>query len=434
MPARNFVLLKMLFTSIALTFILNYSAFAQNTYNANFNNVSFLNANKVHKVGTNGSSVGNITLYTNVITIGGQQIDCIVRTVSLTGGTFKRPNGAANGTIAFDYSSNSGSGLSSNQDRFFSPTFNFGHSGGSCRFSFQFILGGSYNNTTNTGTNINLQNVFFNCYDIDGNGGNNSNQYTEIGDFSQLQILTGTGSNVSSIFNLNTNKTKFRSNSTSNTTDITADANRIKITFNTISYLEILVGADGSGGAYYFLDFGPGPSWSGTPTTYSPNVLDLNTDSSGIDNSLNYCSGFSNFTAGGTNITNSSNAISQILLTIPTSQLVDGNNEILIPKTPTSTNDSIKLGFTSNGTQSFTLDGTTYNVAKRIGGGADSIIFTPNSGTFTTAQAERLLDSLRYFNRTNTIGTRSFSVSLVENMFRSSPDVFEVSVRRGTYN
>ncbi|MBK7680242.1 MAG: hypothetical protein IPJ29_12740 [Chitinophagaceae bacterium] len=35
--------------------------------------------------------VGNITLYTNVITIGAQQIDCIVTTVSLTGGTFTLP-------------------------------------------------------------------------------------------------------------------------------------------------------------------------------------------------------------------------------------------------------------------------------------------------------------------------------------------------------
>lgn len=51
-------------------------------------------ANKVHKVGTNGSAVGNITLYTNVITIGGQQIDCIVTSVSLTGGTFTLPGKA----------------------------------------------------------------------------------------------------------------------------------------------------------------------------------------------------------------------------------------------------------------------------------------------------------------------------------------------------
>ena len=53
-------------------------SFAQSIFDANYNNFNFLAANKVHKVGTDGSGVGNITLYTNVITIGAQQIDCIV--------------------------------------------------------------------------------------------------------------------------------------------------------------------------------------------------------------------------------------------------------------------------------------------------------------------------------------------------------------------
>ena len=71
-------------------------------FDANYNNFNFLAANKVHKVGTDGSGVGNITLYTNVITIGAQQIDCIVTTVSLTGGTFTLPGTPGAGTIPFD--------------------------------------------------------------------------------------------------------------------------------------------------------------------------------------------------------------------------------------------------------------------------------------------------------------------------------------------
>ena len=68
-----------------------FSASAQAVFNANNGNISFLAANKIHKVGTNGSAVGNVTLYTNVITIAGQRIDCIIRTVSLTKGTFELP-------------------------------------------------------------------------------------------------------------------------------------------------------------------------------------------------------------------------------------------------------------------------------------------------------------------------------------------------------
>ena len=77
------------------------------TYNANFRTVSFLAANKSHKVGSNGSAVGDVTLYSNAITIGGQQIDCIVRTIAITNGAFALPASPASGTIAFDYSSSS---------------------------------------------------------------------------------------------------------------------------------------------------------------------------------------------------------------------------------------------------------------------------------------------------------------------------------------
>jgi hypothetical protein len=126
----------------------------QAVFNANFGNIDFLVANKIHKVGANGSGVGNVTLYTNVITIGGQTIDCIVRTVAITNGSFLLPLGSAGGTIPFDYSSPVGA--TGNQDRFFSPTFTFNSGGGSCDFEFEFILGGSYNNSTNSGTPIHM--------------------------------------------------------------------------------------------------------------------------------------------------------------------------------------------------------------------------------------------------------------------------------------
>ena len=165
-----------------------FTVSAQAVFNANNGNINFLAANKVHKVGTNGSSVGNVTLYTNVITIGGQRIDCIVRTIGLTNGSFTLPQSPAANTIPFDYSSPTGSGLSANLDRFFSPMLTFNNGGGSAKFKFEFILGNSYNNTTNKGNPVIIQNITLNTYDIDGNGGATSNQYNEFGGFSSVTL------------------------------------------------------------------------------------------------------------------------------------------------------------------------------------------------------------------------------------------------------
>lgn len=259
-------LLQLTLFSCCMIAMLNLHA--QQSYDANYNKISFLAGSKIHKTGTDGSGAGNITLYANVITISGQSIDCIVKTVSLTGGTFTLPNGAAGGTIPFDYSANTGTGIpTDNKDDFFSPTFSWSSGGGSCQFDFQFILGGSYNNTTNTGTPVILQNVYLNTYDIDGNGGSNSNQYAEFGGFSSTQYATG--GNIGTSYNTNTGLTKFRSKSTTNFSNVNDDATRIRVYYTTISKFSILLGADGSGAAYYFLDFSVGPNWTTTPSPIS---------------------------------------------------------------------------------------------------------------------------------------------------------------------
>ena len=75
-----------------------------------------------------GTAVGDVVLYENVVTIGSQQIDAIVRTVALTGTMTDHDN-----------PSTSGPGMSNNQARFFSPQFSFSSGGGSCEFEFEFI-------------------------------------------------------------------------------------------------------------------------------------------------------------------------------------------------------------------------------------------------------------------------------------------------------
>lgn len=403
----------------------------QAVFNANFGNINFLAANKIHKVGTNGSAAGNVTLYTNVITIGGQAIDCIVRTVSITNGSFVLPGNAAAGTIPFDYSSATGTGMSANQDRFFAPTLEF-TAAGSCMFRFEFVLGGSYNNSTNTGTAVTLQNLRLNTYDIDGNGGSNSNQFNEFGGFSS--VTTGTSTNLQNTYNTTTGLTTFRSNTTTNSSTVTADAHRVRVDYGAVSQLEINVGAGASGAAYFFLDFGSGASWTGTTTTTSTPVLDLNTTTAGIDNQVTICGEAKRLTngagAGNTNLTGSSGVINEIIISFSTASILDGNFEAFFPKGSNSAaSDSIKLGFSSSGSQSFTLSGVTFIVQRSVSGGVSTLRFSKSSGTLTTAQTEMLLDSLHYVNTAASpqLDNRTFNVSVREGSFTTPPARFLIS-------
>ena len=146
------------------------------------------------------------------------------------------------------------------------------------------ILGGSFNNTTKSGTTVTLQNVVLNTYDIDGNGNTGSNQFNQFGGFSKT--ILSTGSNISTTYDANSGLTKFRSNSDQNTNSVTADANRIKIEYTNLSSFEIIVGAEGSGAAYFFLDFSTGPNWTGSTATSQLPALDLNTGTTGIHNAV----------------------------------------------------------------------------------------------------------------------------------------------------
>ncbi|WP_416437542.1 T9SS type A sorting domain-containing protein [Phnomibacter sp. MR] len=413
-----------------LVLLLPVTTLLAQPYNATLSNINFLAANKIHKVGTDGSAAGNITLYTNVITIGAQSFDCIVRTVSISGGTFTLPGTPAANTIPFDYAGATGTGMTGNQDRFFSPTFNWNAApGGSCRFRFTFILGGSYNDLTNTGTAVTLQNVGINSYDIDGNGSASSNQFNEFNNFSSYRIQT-TGGNITTSYNAANGFTRFISSTTTNSTTLTADATRLYLEYNNVSDFEVVVGG-AVGAAYYFLDFGSGSTWTVTPTLQSVPVLDLNTSTAGVNNTGSFCKDIVPFTSGTTNLTGTTGAINFAEITFQRSEILNGTQEMLIPKIPAAAADTIKLGFTANASQSYVISGVTYNVAMIFGGGSgvDTIRIAPPTGTFTTAQVETMLDALNYYNIRvpASSGTRNFNVSIRQGSFKTSPAVFAVS-------
>ncbi|WP_324068284.1 MAG: hypothetical protein RSE15_10375 [Flavobacterium sp.] len=269
--------MKKLFISILLLFFSN--ALLSQTYDANFNSFNF-GTNFSNKIG-NGQSNGNKVLYTNVITIGGQSIDVIVTTVSVSNvSSFQNYDGG--GTAA--------------EIPFFNPRLSFGSGGGSFKVNFQFILGGSYNNTTNTGTNIQIKNFYINSYDLDGNGSAGTNQFNEFQFFSSYELggpfLTSTntsntppsGNTVINVIPIpSENTTKFRSTHYLNSGTTITDQTRVRLKYeNFISNVTINMGSEGSGLAFFFLDFSVGPSFGTAVST-------LDSDSDGIIDANDTC-------------------------------------------------------------------------------------------------------------------------------------------------
>lgn len=396
---------------------------AQAVFNANNANISFLAANKIHKVGTNGSAVGNVTLYTNVITIAGQSIDCIIRTVSLTNGSFALPSGAPGGTIPFDYSSPTGSGLTDNLDRFFSPMLTFNNGGGSAKFKFEFILGNSYNNTTHKGTPVIIQNITLNTYDIDGNGGTGSNQYNEFGGFSSVTLSATPATRVSYSYNTASGLTKFRSNINTNSTIATAPEHRVMVQYDEVSTFEIMVGADGSNAAYFMLDFGTGPNWGGPTTNYGTPTLDLNPGQPGFSQTSSSCGAVVRpITNGSTSLslTGSSNTVSEVIISYDPTTILNGAFENIFPNGSSNPSaDSIKLNFTTSSTSTFTLNGVVFTVNRAVITGTNYIRFSRNGTSMTTAQAEMLLDALMYANTATppSLNYREFFIAVRETSF-----------------
>jgi hypothetical protein len=419
---------KLIITIILIILSLNSNTlFSQSSYNVNSRTLSFLHANRTHyPSGTNGTAAGNLALYTNVITIGAQRIDCIIKTVSLTGGQFLTTL-----TPSFDYNQST-SGLSANKDSFFSPLFSWNSGGGNCRFEFQFILGGSFNTSSLTGTNVILQNVYVNTYDIDGNGTTNSNQYNEFGGFSSSQYQTTTGGYINTTYNTNTSKTRFASTTDQNISIVTDDRTRVRVFYQNLSKFDFLVGASTGGGtAYYFIDFGIGPNWTTTPTVTLPPSLDLNSTISGLDNiaSIDACNTHANFTTGTTNLSGATN-IDNIYVQFEASQIKDGSSEIL--NINGATNGNISLNFSNGATISqVTHNSITYNVTASVVSGISKLTFTRTSGNITLAQAESFIDALRYVNTdcgTLTVGERDFDVSVRSGSFESEPATFQLDI------
>ena len=159
---------------IVAFFLLISNALSAQTYDANRQRVKFggWGVTITNKVGTTGMNEGDIVLYENVITIGGQKIDAILKNIDTS---------SVSSFIAFDALPTTNAITTGRDSAFYAPQLNFKTTGGFYKFNVTFIKNGTYNSTTKSGTVVKLINVVLNTYDIDGNGTSGANQYNEFG-------------------------------------------------------------------------------------------------------------------------------------------------------------------------------------------------------------------------------------------------------------
>jgi hypothetical protein len=394
---------------------------AQYVFNAAFQNVKFggPGVTITPKV-SNGTTAGSVVLYQNVVNIGGQQIDAIIRTVSVSAGAY----------MLFDQAG-TGTGYTNNNPTWFSPQFLFPAGGGNAVFQFEFILGNSFNNATNTGTTVTLQNMMINSYDIDGNDGAGSNQFSDFGGFFTSEMSTT--STITTSYNSAANLTSFTSSISTNVVDASDPNTRVRVSYQEMNTFNISVGAHAEGVAYFFIDFDKGIDFTTPTKIITAPTMDLNTTTTGTDNSASSCSGALKFDAGTTNIIATSSTpsagttLERLRVTFATSDIKDGTNEIM--KVPGL---NIPLNFANGAAISnFTLSGTTYAVTATVAGNESNLYFTKSgSATMTLAEGERLLDAMQYDNLLSqpTPGTKTFKVRAKDGAYEGAAYSFIASI------
>lgn len=406
---------------LLIALLLNFTFVkSQNSLNANFQPLKFggTGVSISNKVG-NGTNVGDVVLYQNIIAIGNTNIDAVVKTVSINNASF----------TSFDQTATSGTGYSGNQAQWFSPQLSFNNGGGNVVFLFTLIQGGTYNNSTKTGSRITLNNVRINTYDIDGNGNANSNQFNEFGGFSTSELSNQT--NITPTYNEALGLTKYRSNLSSNTSDATDVKNRVRVTYNFMSEFNISVGAGSSGAAYFFIDFSTGSTFTGSVSTSAPQ-LDLNTLTNGINNDTSLArNGHARFATGQNNISNPSNVVNSFKLFYSLSTLPDSSSELVIFNNAIS-GGSYPLFFSTSGSNNnLVLQGVTYTVTRSVSGNNATMMFTKQGGgTITNAQAENFIDAMFYQNTkvSPTTGNRTFQITFTNPTFESPPAQYTLNL------
>lgn len=202
-----------------------------------------------------------------------------------------------------------------------------------------------------------------NTYDIDGNGVG-TNQYNEFQGYSTYEL--GGPTNLEVVSNSAQNLIKFRSTTTANNTNTTSDLSRVRLTFaNSASSINVKIGAEGSGLAYFYLDFSVGPNFS---TSVSTQITDADND--GVDDSIDQCLGTHSGVIVGSNGCPIADPTKSTITASPTSIVANG--------TTTST-ITVQLKDSSNANLS--SSGGTVIVTTTLG--SLGTVVNNNNGTYT---------------------------------------------------
>lgn len=223
-----------------------------------------------------GQTAGSIILFSNIITVNGQQIDAVVTIVDNINTTIDALDTAVPGTPPL-------LGAPAGNDWFDfivqeipPPPALVPAATDLSTIRFDFIQGGSYNNITNVGVNVLLKNVVVNSYDID-NG-----QFQEFSGFSSYVISNSSHLDISVSPNGFTRFQDRVPNISDNSSLGTATSDQFRITafYDEIHSFEIKAGTNKTTPAYFYLDFSLGPAWNNpandAPVNTVPTVQTVN--------------------------------------------------------------------------------------------------------------------------------------------------------------
>ena len=366
-----------------------------------------------------GRDLNDRVLYSSVITINGTPIDALITTVSL----------GDRATIGrFD----GGQAVSSAPDLFQSDiSYPANSTDKRVTFSFRFFVGGTYNGVLDAGTVAVLQNVLVNSYDLD------STQFTEMTGFQSYLLSPNTTLTVD---NSNVGRTRFVDNvaggtSTWTATDGSYTKGRVQAKFNNISSFTVSIGATGSTGGWFALDFGAGFGWTEGATVFTP-IETLNTAGNrppvSTDTTTNVTAGnsitLSRSAFGNYSDPDANPMISVRIDTIPTNSALErlvGNSWTPVTNgtdIPTADIDDGKLRYIHSGVSN---DQLSFSVN-------DGLVFSnsPNIATFIPVTQTQSITFLNPGNKTpnQTIASSATASSgLTVTLSSSTPGVCTVS-------
>ncbi|WP_194095141.1 putative Ig domain-containing protein [Marivivens aquimaris] len=199
-----------------------------------------------------GTSLNSTRTYSNVITIGTEQVDATVTLTALSNATVSTFDSTAN-----PYS----------ETHFFQPNISVSSPGGYATFKFEFFDAG--------GVPVTLQNVYINTYDLDGAGASSSGrQYT---DFTNIDAYALSSTSDVTTTVPSAGVTRFVTTVGGNITAATGSDEfndiRARVFYDEFSSISISVGdTSATGVAYYGLDFSIGYPFGNVGTSVAANV------------------------------------------------------------------------------------------------------------------------------------------------------------------